>query len=212
MLASEFLESSEIEGRVVVLLNSIAPTTLEDFFIKAKEDFLYKDSTPSNKYISKHLKLYKKVVHSIPSLLDSDLEDPLFFEKYKVRFNRLKVLSESVYHYNIEHTTLPLRQIIEFSERNKVSRTLVFHVDNLVKVYSRILKIFNLNSFLNYRYSNYLNLPNIFVPTGFIRDKTVDFLFQGIGKSVNDHTFKAIELELDKEFCSNISYIKTGTA
>ncbi|MEM7181561.1 MAG: hypothetical protein AAF518_11655 [Spirochaetota bacterium] len=211
MFTEESLERSEVEGRVVILLNSLTSIDFEDYISKAKEDFLNLDNTHSREFFANNTKPSKKALKTYPAIFTNDLDDPKFSQKYKERFNRLKAMADSMYHFKVEHTLLPLKTILDFSERNKTSRLLVFHANNLVRDYQRILKIFKLNSFLCYREINFAHAANLYIPNGFIRQKKVDSLLQGKGKEVNDFTFKALELELDKKLNETPVHYITGT-
>ncbi|MCP5502605.1 MAG: hypothetical protein H7A25_22090 [Leptospiraceae bacterium] len=200
---------SEIEGKIVIFLQELnRDLDIDSYCASIKEDEINAINSPTKRFYTYHIKIAKNFINTYPCIYPEDITDN-FHNKYKCRFERLHSLINGMYHFKIIHTLSSIQNIINYSKSKKITRILVFNSIDLVSDYMEILKIFKLNSFLSYREMNIFQSTNLYSNNGFIRNKTINRLFEGKGKGkgIGKYTFEALELSIDMEVNSNLSYI-----
>ncbi|MEM7183318.1 MAG: hypothetical protein AAF518_20565 [Spirochaetota bacterium] len=205
------LKDTEVEGKIVVILNSIIEKSFESYIEEIKQDSINTSLTFANRFISYNLKPSYGIVKTSSAVFQEDIDALVNNKNYQIRFNRLKSLLGDMYHFHIKHTFASLQEIKEYAQKEDATRYFVFSVDNLVEDYVKTIKIFKLNSFLAQRYTNYYHSENLYHIAGFIRNKRLKALLVGKGKGVNNYTFKALNLIVDEDLVTGVSYIKPNS-
>lgn len=202
-----YIENTEVSGIIFILLKKLTPVSLNEYIKRMKEDSIDFSSESSFDFFTYNLKKDSDN-GEYPSVYHEDVLKANFISQYKKQYDRLYKISERFYSYHIRHTFDNPNSILQYSKDQNIDRLIVFKTSNLVDNYLRVIKILKLNSFA-YRKELNTNLSsNLYSPAGFIKNKKLDMLLKGKGKSVSDTTFKILQLVFDKELNSNLVTIQ----
>ncbi len=190
-----------------IFLQKVPALTMEEYLHNARANYYTAMNESGFRFYSLFLK-QKKEQNSYPMITEEDFKINTFKESYKLRFNRLKTISNSLYYYTLKITSSDSSTIMEYAKQEGSDRVVIFISKNLERDEKRLLKILKLNSFLYYRDTNFYYAQNLFNPTGYIRKQKLNEILEGKAKLSSESTFRMIELEMDQEIGSNLIKIR----
>ncbi|MEM7184513.1 MAG: hypothetical protein AAF518_26690 [Spirochaetota bacterium] len=197
----------EIEGYIVLLGKPIAPFSLVDLQQMVIEDEMVLVDNDSCLFYSYHAKQQIPNRDAYPLLTNIDLQQATGNRTIITRMQRLGLLAHDMLFYQLEYSNSSFQEIESYAKGQKSERLLVFSSYDLVNHYSKLLKIFRLNSFLYNRLTNLELCENLFLNSGYIRKGKLDAVLDGEGRSVSENTFQYIEPVLDVDYAKDVTRI-----